>query len=120
MPTPLRCVGIAQLSVRRTRTMMHSTPSKRRSWLEITLRIAGTYVVLTSIGFAIWKTTGDDAGSQLVGLLIGFLVAGFVLLIGAFIEFCRRNSEAGVLALVFMAWALISAWFVLARLARAA
>jgi len=100
--------------------MTHSTQSKRRRWLETTLPIAGTYVVLTSIGFAIWKMIGDDAGYQLVGLLIGFLVAGVVLLIGAVIEFCRRNSEAGVLALVFMAWALISAWSVLVRLARAA
>ena len=89
--------------------MAHFTPSKRGTWLETTLRVAGTYVVLTSIGFAIWKTTGDDAGYQLVGLLLGFLVAAVVLLVGAIMEFCRRNSEAGVLALVFMAWAFISA-----------
>lgn len=99
--------------------MAHSTPSKRRTWLEITLRIAGAYVVLTSLGFAIWKTTGDDAGYQLVGLLVGFLVAAVVLLVGAIVQFCRRNSEAGVLALLFMAWAFISAWSVMDRLARA-
>ena len=99
--------------------MSSSLPPKRRTWLDITLRMAGAYVALTSIGFAIWKTTGDDAGHQLVGLLVGFLLAGAVLLIGSIVQFRRRKSEAGLLALLFMMWALISAWSVMDRLGRA-
>ena len=99
--------------------MAHSSPAKKLMWLHTMLRIVGAYVVLTSIGFAIWKTTGDDAGYQVVGLLVGFLVAGVVMLVGAIVGFCRRNWEAGLVALLFMAWALISAWSVMDRLARA-
>ena len=99
--------------------MAYFAPNKIGTWLEITLRIAGAYVVLTSIGFAIWKTTGADAGVELVALLAGFVIAAIVLLVGGIVEFCRRDSRAGALALVFVVLALISAWSVLSRLARA-
>ena len=83
------------------------------------MRLAGAYVALTSIGFVIWKETGDDAGYQVLGLLVGFLVAAMVLLVGSIMQLRRRNLDSGLLALLFMAWALISAWSVVDRLARA-
>jgi len=85
--------------------------------LQVTLRLGGIYVVLTSIGFTIWKTTGDDAGYQLVALFVGFVLAAIVLAVGAIVAFCRRHAEVGMLALLFVAWALISGWSVLSRLA---
>ena len=77
--------------------MMHSSPAKKLNWLYIMLRSTAAYVALTSIGFAIWKTMGDDAGYQLVGLLWGFLLAAVLLLVGAIVGFCRGASEAGMM-----------------------
>jgi len=96
--------------------MANSSPKLIQTWWQVTLRVASIYVALTSLGFMIWKSTGDDAGTQLVG----FVLAALVLVVGAIVAFCHRNVEAGVLALIFVTWALVSAWSVLSRLARAA
>src|SRR5688572_15642685 len=83
-----------------TARMASSSPSRRTMWPETTLRIAAAYVALASVGFGIWKTTGDDAGYQLVGLLVGFVVAAIILLAGAIVQFCHRKFEVGLAALI--------------------
>ena len=87
--------------------------------LGIWFRIVAGYVVVTSIGFGVWRTMRVDAGPEIVGLLVGFVLAAIMLLFEVLLQVLRRDWSATLLALIFMLWSLFSAWTVLNRLARA-
>jgi hypothetical protein len=60
-----------------------------------------------------------DAGYELVVLFFGLLISGLALLVGAIIQFYRKQPDGAVVSLVFMLIGFYLAWSVLSRLARA-
>jgi hypothetical protein len=95
------------------------TEPQKRTGVDITLRITETFVVIAGIAFWAHRAMRADAGYELLALMVGLLIAVLILLVGGIVQFRRRKTDSGGIALMFLFAAVWLGWAVLSRAARA-